>query len=329
MPVENTGLNIPSIKKIARERLQGQWRTAFAPAFLITLMTGVPSLFDTVIQSSSWIKLMSDDSWMDMSDPAELYNMVYSVQLSGAPAMLQTLLSLFSFLCGGALAVSMAALALKIIRHEEYSLSDAFSGFVQFGQAFVVSLLIMLFSFLWGMITILPASIVLTVGIGMGSAVMSLLGIIIFVTALVGYVLIILRYSMAYFVASDDRLLPASHVTASSVFLMHRRTGNYFLLELSFIGWIILAAIPLSIGIGMMSLGYLDGAGGLTMAGAVVSAAGMVPLAFVSLYMSTAEAIYYSTISGNYNVSTQPEVPAVFPDSLDDPDPYDPDSPDR
>lgn len=365
MPIENTNLNISSIKRIARGRLSGQWKTAFIPAFIITLLTGIPALFAAVSRSIIWVNLMADDSWMNASDPTEIINAMNSVQLSGPVSVLNSLLSLFSFLCGGALSVSLAALALKIIRREEYSSSTAFAGFSQFVRAFIISLLIMVFTFLWAMVTILPATVVFSVGLAMESTAMAVLGTIILITAFVGYILIILRYSMSYFIASDDQFIPASHVTTSSVFLMRRRTGNFFLLELSFIGWLLLASIPLAIGISMINAGYAAGLSGLILIGVILSAASMVPLAFVSLYVTTSEAVYYSTITGNYNVnntaggagqgrpdnpaepdSVLPESPILtestvlpestvqpesaaheyFPDSLSSDNPYDPDT---
>ena len=109
MPIENTSLNISTIKRIARGRLRGHWKTAFIPAFIITLMTGIPALFDAVSRSTVWANLMADDSWLNASDPTDIINAINSVQMSGPAAVLNSLLSLFSFLCGSCMAASNKA----------------------------------------------------------------------------------------------------------------------------------------------------------------------------------------------------------------------------
>ena len=312
MPADaSPGLSISATKRIARSRLRGQWKKAFLPCLIITILTGIPAIFSAITSVKQMSVIMNNGSEMDPNDPMALYEVMMSVSSNGAAGAISSLLSLFTFLCAGALSVSLAALCLRIIRQEEYSTDIAFYGFRQFGQAFVVSLLIMVFTFLWAMVTILPASVVFSVGLVMENTIMAILGTIILITAIVGYILIVLRYEMSYFVASDNRMMPATHVTADSVFMMRRRTGNYFLLQLSFIGWAILASLPLVIGAELAGFSGLteSGGGALSAAGTILCVLGLIPITFFELYNSTANAVYYSTISGQYNINSPGTVP--------------------
>ena len=57
-----------------------------------------------------------------------------------------------------------------------------------------------------------------------------------------------LLYSLAYNIAYDNPELSSKDCVLKSEALMHGNRGNLFLLELSFIGWAILAALTLGIG---------------------------------------------------------------------------------
>lgn len=103
---------------------------------------------------------------------------------------------------------------------------------------------------------------------------------------------------MSYFIAADDRQMRASAVVSYSVALMRKRVIDLFALEFSFIGWMILAAIPLYIS--MLIITFM-GTSVLSCAGALVFALLFVVVyAFVVLYMTTAKAIFYSTVTGNF-----------------------------
>ena len=76
--------------------------------------------------------------------------------------------------------------------------------------------------------------------------------------AIVGFILLIVSmiwavtksyyYQLSYFVAVDNSDLTAKEAVEKSKELMTGKRGKLFCLQLSFIGWAILAAIPLGIG---------------------------------------------------------------------------------
>lgn len=76
--------------------------------------------------------------------------------------------------------------------------------------------------------------------------------------AIVGFILLVVSmiwavtksyyYQLSYFVAVDNSDLTAKEAVEKSAELMKNNRGKLFVLQLSFIGWAILAAIPLFIG---------------------------------------------------------------------------------
>ena len=310
------------IRRLARRSLRGRWLKALLPMLIITLALVLPALVQYWELLSSGM-LYRDNVPQDFSTIMEQLGSMKSGWFSN-------ILSLFSFLCTGAFSLAAAALSVRILRNESFDTGTAFTGFRQFVQAFLIDLLTSIFSMLWSLITILPATVILM--FCLQSGLLSIVGAVVFAVAVLGYILLILRYSMAFFIAQDNDRLPSLDAVRYSVTLMKGRAPKYFSLQLSFMAWIILAVIPVSAGMVFLTASSDTGSVLLKMIAACLIAVGFVTVAMVKLYLNTSNAVFYSAVSGNFGISgesvSEPEASdsaGTAEDMLPDPDP-DPES---
>lgn len=280
------------IRRLARRSLSGKWTKAMIPMLIITVALLLPALIQYQDLLSSGV--LNADNMQD------LQNVIDRLE-SRESGFLYSVLSLFSFLCTGAFSLAAAALSVRILRKEPVGPKTAFIGFRQFFQAFLVDLLTSLFSIFWSLITILPGTLVLLYC--SRSAALSLIGFIVFIAAVIGYIFLILRYSLSFFIAQDNGRLPALHAIRYSVTLMRGRTGKFFALQFSFIGWILLASIPVGAGTMFLNVSSQSGSVLLRFIAVCLILIGLVTVAMVQLYLNTADAVFYSAVSGNFGIA--------------------------
>jgi len=123
-----------------------------------------------------------------------------------------------SLIISGPLVFGVYAYYLHLVRDQRPEIGVMFSGFSLFGKTFLLYLLMVIFTFLWSLLLIIPG------------------------------IIAAFRYSMAYFILHDNPDIGAMEAIRRSGEMMKGYKGKLFLLYLSFIGWAILAAIPFGIG---------------------------------------------------------------------------------
>lgn len=106
---------------------------------------------------------------------------------------------------------------LKISRNEEVTWNELFARTDLFLPYIAISLLVGIFTLLWTLLLIIPG------------------------------IIAAISYSMVYFVALDNPELGAMDVIRKSKELMHGHKMDYFILELSFIGWSIVGIFTLGL----------------------------------------------------------------------------------
>jgi uncharacterized membrane protein len=131
--------------------------------------------------------------------------------------------SVVSLLISGPLALGMAIIFLKLVRGEEISVEMIFAGFKDFTRSLTAGLLIFIYVFLWSLLLIIPG------------------------------IIASFSYAMTFFIMADNPNLSANEAIKASKEMMRGHKTDLFLLELSFIGWILLSV--LSFGIGFLWLG--------------------------------------------------------------------------
>ncbi len=132
-------------------------------------------------------------------------NMGYSVDFGG---------SLYLFVVGGPFLLGFSTLLLTFFRTRKIDNSLNFEGFSFFTKAFLLQLLIGIKVFLWSLLFVLPG--------------------------VVAYY----RYSQAFYVLADNPDYTVRQCIEESKRLMYGNKANRFWLDMSFIGWAILAVLP-------------------------------------------------------------------------------------
>jgi uncharacterized membrane protein len=129
-------------------------------------------------------------------------------------------------LLGGALQLGLVAYFVAVARRESPRIGKAFSGFDQFGRALPAYLLVLLFTFLWSLLLIVPG------------------------------IIAAYRYSMTFYLINDDPKLGASEAIERSKAMMDGHKWRLFCLHFRFLGWILLAMLTCGLGM-LVVLPYL------------------------------------------------------------------------
>ena len=108
---------------------------------------------------------------------------------------------------------------LHIARSKDINVGTLFAGFKIFVQTFLAGLLMFIFTMLWSLLLIIPG------------------------------IMATYSYRMTYYILADNPDISAMDAITKSKQMMKGNKAELFLLDLSFIGWYILGAIPLGIGL--------------------------------------------------------------------------------
>lgn len=219
------------IRKDARESLAGKWGKAVCILLAYLLISFVIGVIEGLPKEGSTLALI-----------LELASLIISVPMSFG--------LIISF--------------IKLKRGEEVNafgfLSDGFSRFGKSWGIWAHTLLKLLLPIicLVFVIVLMTVLIIYTGWFNAGSistpvtAAISLLATVLYIVGLCYIVSRSLLYVLAYYIGYDEPNLSSGECVKKSEKLMKGNRGNYFLLQLSFIGWAILAV--LTFGIGMLWL---------------------------------------------------------------------------
>ena len=122
--------------------------------------------------------------------------------------------SIYSLIIGGPLELGFSIFLLTFFRKRNVDNTLLFEGFSHFGKAFLLFILMSVKIMLWGLLFVIPG----------------------FIAAI--------RYSQAFFILADNPDMSANKCIKESCRIMAGNKGRYFYLQLTFIGWLILAQIP-------------------------------------------------------------------------------------
>lgn len=125
--------------------------------------------------------------------------------------------SIASFVISPVLSLAMCAIYLNLVNGQKPEIGDLFSKFNQLVPALVANLLVALFTALWMLLLIIPG------------------------------IIKSISYSMTFYILAENPELSGTEAINRSKAMMEGHKMEYFILQLSFIGWILLGAITLGI----------------------------------------------------------------------------------
>ncbi len=193
---------------------------------------------------------------LSMIIPASMY---LGRELFGTELAISYVAYLYSAVMTGVFQLGLIIFILTFLRTRKANSAVIFNGFEFFAKAFCVSFMCAVFTALWAMLFIIP-------------------GIIAFI-----------RYSQAIYILADDPRKGVFQCINESKFLMTGNKSKYFCLNLSFIGWIILANLPIVL-FPFAVHGWLAIALDLVLS---------IPYFFVMAYTQVTNGIFYELVTGH------------------------------
>ncbi len=167
--------------------------------------------------------------------------------------------SIYDFLVGGAFTLGFTMLLLTFFRTKRVDYSLNFEGFSFFVKAFLLQLLIGIKVFLWTLLFIVPGIVA-------------------------GY-----RYSQAFYILADNPDYSVTQCVEESKRLMMGNKGRLFYLELTFIGWALLASIPTG-----LIIALFPDSGFFAVIASLIAA---LPAIFVYEYVYVSKAAFYELLT--------------------------------
>ncbi len=209
-------MRISDIRKIARDSLRGKWGLAIGITVLAgIIVNGIPKLLDLLFGGGI--------EYSTYSYYIEAFHYVYNV--SDGVNVQERSIDILKFLCSLLLfpiTIGTSWVYLRFVRDESAKVSDIFIPFLDIMIALKIiltNILIVIFTILWTFLFIIPG------------------------------IIKSFSYSQTYYILRDHpELTPLEAITKSRE-MMNGYKWKYFLLNLSFIGWIILSIFTLFIGL--------------------------------------------------------------------------------
>lgn len=276
------------IRQMARAKLRGKWHKA-APVFTVyILLSQLPAIVLALMGYSTAIQLTPEviaGETMPTLPPLSWIGSVYNIAVAGA------------------LAVSLATLTLNIIRDEQFGMWTLGHGFKMFKQSLFTFIMRAIYSFVWTMIFMIPAFVVLSFSIMTGSNFLAILGAAIMMFCAIAAMLYVLRYELSYYVATDNPGMKATFALANSSRLMHGNIWNFIRLNITFIGWAILASVPEGICGFFMGKYFEEKSPAMLIVAVVTMIIAAVAYGYFAAYIQTAKAVFYSAASGFFRTA--------------------------
>jgi uncharacterized membrane protein len=211
-------MDAPQIRLKARESLKGEYWYAVLAAF-------VASFFGALLVNGGTFDVDIKKDVAEMFGQLPKFIKLYLVVVGGIAGTV----SFVSLILGGVIQLGYAGYLLKQHDREIHSVKDIFSQFDRFGQGFLQLLLRNIYTFLWGLLFLIP-------GIVKSFA-----------------------YAMTPFIMAENPDMTAKEAIRLSKEKMDGHKGELFWLGLTFFGWSLLA--PLTGGIGYIFLNpYMNAA---------------------------------------------------------------------
>lgn len=209
-----------TIRARARDNLAGNWGISIAVALVAALLGGMitgnsflPDLEVRVPFSTPAIQALLD-SLQQIANQLDKGIQIGNFTLSFRSGIF----GLAAFLIGGVLQMGYADYLLKQHDGKETDFNILFSKFDRFGTGFAQKFLRGLYVTLWGLLFIIPG------------------------------IMKSYSYAMTPFILAEHPGLTASQAIRLSEDMMDGNKAELFILDLSFIGWSILAAMTLNLG---------------------------------------------------------------------------------
>jgi len=210
------------LRAYARAQLNGAWggmAYTYFLYFLLFIPYNLFSFLDTTLNSKKHTDLylrIYVQNFLDRNIP-DIVPLI---------PIINSVLSIATLLVAGPFALGFAGFFLKRLRGEQIAVENIFNGFTRFFPSFLLMFFTALFYILWSLLLIVPGIIKL------------------------------FGYSMAFYIMYDNPEIKPLEALKKSQIMMKGYKLKYFLLMLSFIGWVFLAALPFALGVNWLKMNF-------------------------------------------------------------------------
>ena len=253
-----------NLRALGRNALAGKWKLAIIAVIVYDLCLELPPI---ILNSLFGMNL--GDLYMYSDGYSSMYY-DYGYIYESMPRY-SFLSGIYVLLVTGAFTLGITLFFLALFRRQRVSVSDIFLGFERFGKALGLMLFQGLFIFLWTMLFVVPG------------------------------IIAAIRYSQAFFVLADNPDKGIRECMDESKRMMKGNKAKYFCLSLSFIGWALLASIP--VGIIESIAGIISMPSFVYMIVTTLASLLVVP---VIAYIYSTQAGFYEILSGHIIKETEP-----------------------
>ena len=205
-----------NFKERALKALNGNWGVAIGTGLVASLLGAYTAISSSSGGSSSSGNSKADMEMLSQQLPGEVVQTISTIL--GIIALVTLVYAIVKFIIGGPITLGYVKFNLNMVNGSQLSFSDLFSQFGRFKEAFCMQFLRCLFIFLWSLLLVIPGIIA-------------------------GF-----SYAMAPYILYENPGMSASEAIAASKKMMDGNKWRLFCLNLSFIGWAILATLTSGIG---------------------------------------------------------------------------------
>lgn len=205
--------NRKQYKDFAKKQLKNRWTVPVLTTLIITLISLIFDIPDTIrmFSSDTFWKLINYEG----SDINEIYNLYSMATASGT----STITSIIQIIVAAILEVAAINVYIKMSRSPEpVSLKTFIEGMNNWARALLASLWQALWIFIWTLVFIIPG------------------------------IIKAYAYSQMFFIVAEYKNVSVTKAMRISMIITHGHKWDLFVMELSFIGWALLATLTLGIG---------------------------------------------------------------------------------
>mgnify|MGYP001623154500 FL=1 len=250
------GYNRPEAKALAKQAM----RTTYPHPMLVTLVY----LLLTSVLTSLVSSLVTDPFttfyyyvWDGVYGVEDLIRVLLTPRNVASFLVIQLLITVYQWI----MSFGYTSYVLRMARNEQPNCWNLLDGFRTIGRAFLVYLLIYIFTTLWSLLFLVPAFIVMLVS-ALGGPMLMFLALLLVIAAAILSVIVTYRYRLAvYFLLDNPEMGALAAITESKRAMMGWK-GELFIQDLSFLGWWLLLSLASLLAFSLGSIFGL-GVGGL------------------------------------------------------------------
>lgn len=205
-------------RSIARLALKGKWPMAILAGFIALLLGSIASPINFSYNIGSNVNVNGTGGALDLENTVSFLPDWFPV-IAWTMVIFAIIYAILYFVVGSVISVGYAKFNLEIIDHGDAKVGDLFACMHMWKTAVATRLLTSLFVFLWSLLFIVPGIIA-------------------------SY-----SYAMTDYILAENPDMTAREAMRASKEMMRGNRWRLFVLEISFIGWMILCVFTCGLGI--------------------------------------------------------------------------------